>query len=108
MSVIKFTGISKKQYNFELYSYEQYFKYHSGIYIFLRKQLSDYRIIYIGQTDNFVKRLDRDFKYHTQYDCITKNQYTHVALYPVYGSEQRRIDIETDLRRYYSTLCNEQ
>ena len=80
----------------------------AGVYIFLRQELNSYRVIYIGQTESFVDRLDKYFKYHTQYECILRNQFTHVALLPLYTGEKYRLKVETDLRHYYSTLCNEQ
>jgi len=108
MSIITFTGKSENQYHFELYAPNQYFKDNAGVYIFLRKELNNYRIIYIGQTESFVDRLYKYFKNHTQYECILRNKFTHVALLPIHTGEEYRLKVETDLRHYYSTLCNEQ
>ncbi len=108
MPIITFTGKSTNKYDFNLYERDTYFKDLPGIYVFLREELRSFKMLYIGQTSNFQNRIDKKLTEHDQYLCFIRNKYTHIAVLTVYGKEEKRLNIETDLRHNYTTLCNQQ
>lgn len=99
-------GISGRQYIFELFPIDMIFNNVPGIYEFV-KQASNggWDALYIGQTGNLRERLTSQ---HHQWNCARRHRATHIAILVTVGSEQERVDIETDLRRNYPTPCNSQ
>lgn len=96
-------GQSGAQYEFEVYPWGTVFNSVGGLYLVLKKQPSNYGVLYIGQTGDLSERFDN----HHQGACFTRNGKTHIAVRGE-GSEQRRLAIETDLIRNYQTSCNKQ
>ncbi len=98
------TGASGTQYEFEVYPWGTSFKPLGGVYLVLKKKLlADYDLLYIGQTGDLSERFDN----HHKADCFNRNGKTHIAI-RLEESEQRRLNIETDLIRNYKTSCNDQ
>jgi predicted GIY-YIG superfamily endonuclease len=95
------TGQSGTTYDFEVYPWGTSFNPVGGLYLVLRKQASNYSILYIGQTGDLSERFDN----HHQAQCFNRNGKTHIAV-RVEASEQKRLVIETDLIRNYKTSCN--
>ena len=108
MPIITFTGKSTKKYDFNLYERDTSFKALPGIYVFLREEIKSFKMLYIGQTSSFQKRIDVKLKEHDQYLCFLRNNYTHIAVLTIRNGEEKRLNIETDLRHNYTTLCNQQ
>ena len=109
MDTVIATGESGKRYEFELFEKGTHFKSLSGVYIFLRHENQNrFDPVYIGEADSFRDRIDENFELHHQYNCISKNKYTHIAVLIVQGDRQRRLDIETDLRQGNPSFCNKQ
>ena len=105
----KFYGYSNKTYNFNIYPIGTSFKPLSGVYIFLKRTVgyafkTDYKVIYIGQTENFDNRLDKN---HHRYECIMRNNATHIGILTIKGINER-LNIESDLISNYPTPCNQQ
>ena len=83
----------------------------AGVYIFVKDNGDSWGIVYIGQTHNFYERIFLNLEDHDAWksECIQKNKATHVAIYEFSGTEQQRIDIETNLRNNYTgSPCNKQ
>lgn len=95
------TGESGAKYDFEVYPWGTTFNQVGGLYLVLKKQATNYGILYIGQTGNLSERFDN----HHQAQCFNRNGKTHIAVRGE-GSEQKRFSIETDLIRKYQTSCN--
>ncbi|MEQ8163329.1 MAG: GIY-YIG nuclease family protein [Smithellaceae bacterium] len=95
------TGQSGTKYDFEVYPWGTSFSPVGGLYLVLKKQPTNYGILYIGQTGNLSDRFDN----HHQAQCFKQNGKTHIAVRGE-GSEPKRLAIETDLIRNYSTSCN--
>ncbi len=106
MNIITATGESGRKYELKVYQINSIPPKSSGIYIFLKTINSIPHPIYIGETQNFYNRIYFDFENHQQRGCIKRSGSTHVAILEVFGSDQKRLDIETDLRRNYKTTCN--
>lgn len=108
--LLEFSGYSKKKYTFNLFPIGTSFKSLSGVYIFLKANTdNNFSIIYIGEAGDFEERLNVNIKSHQQYECIKRNNATHIALLAINGIRQNRLDVETDLRHQYSkSACNDQ
>jgi hypothetical protein len=103
-------GISGNEYSFLASPIGTYFEPIAGVYEFIKMAINGkWDVVYIGQTDNFNRRLYTELEQHQAWSCIKRNGATHIAIFPVYGIEQNRLDIETDLRKKYSlSPCNHQ
>jgi hypothetical protein len=109
MSYIEAFGYSGTKYSLEVYTIGTAFYAVPGIYEFVRQNPNGtWKPIYIGQTHDFRNRLYTNLKNHHQWDCVLKHGATHIAVLRYDGSDANRIEIETDLRDNYPTLCNEQ
>lgn len=106
------TGRSGTRYEFEHYPiYGTAWNAVGGVYIFC-KLAPDGRWYaqYIGETDNFRRRLSDELGSHHQWNCISRSGATHVCAMVVNGGDtaQRRLDIEADLRHSQNPPCNRQ
>jgi len=100
---VKVAGVSGTQYEFGVYPWGTSFNSIGGVYLVLKKQVSGkYDLLYIGQTGDLSERFDN----HHKAPCFTRNGKTHIAV-KAESSEQKRLNIETDLIRKYKTSCND-
>lgn len=104
---IKFTGNSKTEYNFTVYSYDTLFNALGAVYIVTNRQKKVkggghmYSIIYIGETGDLAERLNDPNKA----SCLSKYKKNAICIYGE-DNEQKRLDIESDLLGNYSPPCN--
>lgn len=86
----------------------------SGIYAILKEHTpihypQKYRILYIGETQDYSKR---GFKFHEKITCWIQNagswENIYISLYPTPSfSDQQRITLENTLIEYLKPPCNE-
>jgi len=102
MGTITLTGKSGTRYEFTIYPREQKFKEVGVLYVMAKKKNeTTYTLIYIGETGD---ASTRPFNHHRK-DCFDKHGADHVLIRTESG-EKTRLDIETDLRNGYETVCN--
>ena len=106
MNTIIATGKSGRKYEFTVSKFNLPVSKEAGVYLFLKQTGDSYYPIYIGQTHSFYERIYFYLDQHNAFECIRRNGATHVGVCRIYGSEQQRIDVETDLRNNYTTRCN--
>ena len=103
-------GLSGTSYEFEHFALGNVtFNPVGGVYIFCR-QATDGRwyAIYVGETDNFRRRLADELAGHHRWQDITRAGATHICAMVVSGGNAARIAIETDLRHGLNPSCNDQ
>jgi hypothetical protein len=106
---VLWVGASGRQYALELYPIGTQFKDLAGVYIFCRPApTGQFQAVYIGQTDNFRRRLTEQLRNHHQWVAICGQRATHICVLQVPQGDAARLAIETDLRRGISTPCNDQ
>ncbi len=101
-STIKLKGNSGHSYDFDVYPWNTSFRAIGAVYAVLKRNGSNFSVLYIGQTSDLSERFDS----HHKQDCFNRNRKTHIAIH-VEPSESRQFDIETDLVRNYSPTCND-
>ncbi len=103
MATVNATGISGRQYPFEVYPWGTGFNAVGAVYLILRtSQGGNYDILYVGQTDDLSTR----FNNHHKQPCFDRNRKSHIGVL-VEGSERNRLAIEQDLIAKYKTMCND-
>lgn len=95
-------GNSGRSYDFDVYPWNTSFNPIGAVYAVLKKNGSNFTILYIGQTNDLSERFDN----HHKQGCFDRNNKTHIAIHTE-SSESRRFNIETDLVRNYSPTCND-
>jgi predicted GIY-YIG superfamily endonuclease len=98
---VSVAGASGQKYEFSVYHWGQQFKQVGGVYLVLKRRISDYEILYIGQTGDLSERFDD----HHKQGCFNRNARTHIGV-RVENSEAARLAIERDLLGNYKTACN--
>lgn len=97
-------GASGAAYAFEVYRLDTSFNAVAVVYaISARDPELRHSILYVGQTANLPER----FANHHRAPCFTRLGATHVLVFQKYD-ESERLEIETDLRRFYDPHCNRQ
>lgn len=80
-----------------------------GVYMFLKRGANGAWVAcYIGETENFNRRLNTDLALHHRWTSIRAEGATHIGTLHVPGALAPREAIETDLRRAIDTPCNRQ
>lgn len=80
-----------------------------GVYVFcFLAEDGEWKAVYIGETDNFFRRLTSELKSHHKWQSIREHRATHIGTLHVMGGLAERLNIETDLRRGIPTPCNDQ
>jgi len=102
------TGKSGKSYEFAVYSRDTSFKELGAVYLQSKRTVKakgggSHEFIYIGETGDLSKRPLN----HERKPCFDKHGSNCVSIY-LESNEQKRLDIETDLRRAYDPPCNRQ
>lgn len=95
-------GASGTSYEFWVYPWGTPMRAIGGVYLVLKKSMNGkYDVLYVGQTADLSERFDN----HHKKPCFDRNDKTHIAT-RAESSEQKRLDIETDLVRNYQPACN--
>ena len=105
---VTFTGESGRDYAFVAYSRDSRFKPIAAVYVITKRRANRkgpafHTRIYVGQTDNLRDpplNPDRE-------DCFERRHANCMCVFPE-DDQDRRLAIETDLRRVYDPPCNRQ
>lgn len=99
---INLHGNSGKTYTFNLYKWGTEFKALGAVYAILKKTGdSNYRVLYIGQTEDLSERFDA----HHKASCFSRNGVTHIAIHTD-SNKNSRLNKEFDLVANYNPVCN--
>lgn len=103
-------GASGTKYEFEHFKiWAVAFNAVGGVYIFCRQwEWRKWQAIYVGETDNFRRRLADELPSHHRLESISSAGTTHICAMVVTGGFAERLRIETDLRHSLNPLCNRQ
>lgn len=108
--ICHWTGASGTTYPFQLDPMGSitYFPL-SGVYIFSRALGNlNHAGLYVGETDNFQRRLCDDLGAHHALSAIRLHGATHISTLRVDGDRAKRLYIEADLRKAVKPPCNKQ
>jgi hypothetical protein len=106
---ILWSGASGTRYRLELYPIGTAFYEKPGVYIFCNQLPNgDWRALYVGESHNMRSRLTDDLLRHDAYPGVVRLGGTHICAAVVTGTLQKRLDIETDLRRFLDPPLNRQ
>lgn len=107
--ILIWTGISGTRYEFEHHAIGMTFNSIAGVYIFCRFAADGlWYAVYVGETDNFQRRLYNELAAHHRWPDITGAGSTHICAMVVRGGNAERLRIETDLRHRLNPSCNRQ
>ncbi|MGE3247789.1 MAG: hypothetical protein AB7F96_13250 [Beijerinckiaceae bacterium] len=108
-SDLVWTGASGIRYQFENYALgtARFFE-KPGVYVFSRQFNGLFYAVYVGETDNFARRLSNELAAHHAWDSIARAGATHISAMVVVGGLAERLKIETDLRHGLNPPCNRQ
>ncbi|MEW8057721.1 MAG: hypothetical protein AB2796_20615 [Candidatus Thiodiazotropha sp.] len=101
-TTVTLKGVSGRSYDFDVYPWGTSFKAVGAVYNKKKKNGTNFSILYIGQTGDLSERFDN----HHKRPCFDRNGKTHIGIH-LESAESRRFDIETDLVRNYSPVCND-
>ena len=111
---ITLSGISGKQYIFDLFSFDEFeelngvFASRPGVYLFTRRSIAEngyiHDLIYLGETGNLSER----FSNHHKKDEIMSHHANCIGIHGVVGSDEDRKEFEKDILSAYDFPCNEQ
>jgi hypothetical protein len=106
---VHWRGASGTIYEFQIDPIGVIYKPISGVYIFCRELGGgSFGAIYVGETDNFNRRLSNDLRSHHALQAIRTHGATHISTLHVAGDSANRLRIETDLRQSLNAPCNKQ
>jgi len=101
-------GASGTRYEFELNPLGVAYHPRPGVYIFCRPLgQGQWDPIYIGETDNFARRIANELSAHHRWQCIRAAWATHICTLHVPNATER-LRIEADLRHHLIPHCNRQ
>jgi hypothetical protein len=101
------TGKSGEQYQLYNHPIGTVYLPVAGVYIFC-KALPDgrFQAVYVGETDNFRRRITDELAAHHCWDRVIACGATHISTLRVEGGNAERVRIETDLRHGLNPSCN--
>lgn len=101
-TTVTLNGASGRSYSFDVYPWGTSFKAVGAVYTILKNNGTNFTILYIGQTSDLSERFDN----HHKQPCFDRHGKTHIGIH-LESSESRRFNIETDLVRNYTPVCND-
>ena len=107
---ISWPGASGTRYEFQLDAFGAIDYYEiEGVYIFCKPAGNgNYWPIYVGETDNFRRRLGDELRSHHALPAILRQGATHISTLSIRGDRSYRLYVETDLRNGLKPPCNQQ
>jgi hypothetical protein len=102
----QWTGESGASHEFFLHGFGA-FCAQPGVYVFCTSVGGRWVPIYIGETDNFARRIGGDLTLHRAWAAIRDAGATHLAILKVPGPQSLRLDITKDLKAKYKPKCNQ-
>ena len=113
-SSLTLNGISRKEYIFDLYTFDDFselrsaFLARAGVYLFTRRRATNegftHDLVYLGETGN----LSRCFDNHHREEEIKAHFANCIGIHAAPANEEQRKQIETDILAAYDFPCNEQ
>lgn len=104
---VNWRGVSGRMYQFQLHPIGVSYFARPGVYIFCKIALNgNWDAVYVGETDNFARRLTQEVTAHHRWQSICAQRATHVCTLHVVGDLALREGTETDLRRALNPPCN--
>jgi hypothetical protein len=98
-----------KRYEFQLDQIGAVYRSIPGVYIFCKLAPNGmWDPVYVGETDNFFRRLTNQLRLHHCWQRICVERATHISTLHVPGADALRLAIETDLRWSLNPPCNRQ
>jgi hypothetical protein len=102
-------GASGKRYQFQNHPIGTAFASDAGVYIFCKAGANGtWNAVYVGETDDFSRRISNELGQHHAWNCIIACGATHICTLPVQGGDADRVAVETDLRHSLNPPCNKQ
>lgn len=106
---IHWSGASGTRYEFQLDAIGVTYRPLQGVYIFCRHLGNgSYLASYVGETDNFLRRLTNELQAHHAFQAIRLHGATHISTLYIAGDRANRLYVETDLRNALNPPCNKQ
>lgn len=105
------TGASGKRYDTFLDPIWSTYYARPGVYIFCYElSAGSWRAVYVGETDDFSRRLTRDLTLHHRWESIRAAGASHICTLHVPSdyAGTLRLAAETDLRHALAPPCNRQ
>lgn len=91
-------------YNFEgPFASTEYIKNQSGAYVILDKNSEGYNILDCGESEAIKNRIEN----HDRSDCWKRNAKGKIVFCVFYCSEQKRMQVESEIRKKYNPPCGE-
>jgi hypothetical protein len=107
--MVSWRGASLQWYEFQLHAIGTVYLERPGVYIFCRLAANEnWDSIYVGETDNFLRRLSNELATHHRWESIRTAGATHICTLHVPAHNSLRLRIETDLRHGLNPPCNRQ
>jgi hypothetical protein len=107
--LVHWKGINGTVYEFQIHPIGIEYFPKPGVYIFCRNLGNgSFSSIYVGETDNFKRRLTDELHSHHSIAGVRGHGATHICTLHVPGSLSNRLLIETDLRNSLKPPCNKQ
>ncbi len=100
-STMKCTGASGTQYEFELYPWNTVWRPVPVVYVVLRHDGAQWKVLYVGETGDVKQR----FANHERQPCFDRHLKTHLAVRQE-TSAVRRTAMEKDIMKNYNPPCN--
>jgi hypothetical protein len=106
LSIIILTGKSENKYKFDVYPFDSELENLKCVYVISNRYLNDenkftHKIFYVGSTNDVIKIKNELSKN----SCIKEKDPNCFSIY-VEDEEQKRSQIEKDLKEYYKPPCN--
>ncbi len=106
LGTMSMEGTSGQKYDFNIYALKEDFENTGAVYTVAKrfpnsKGSYDFKLIYIGQTED----LSRELYSHPKEDCFMAYSANAVCIHEE-ENEQSRIDKEKDISSKYSSVCN--
>jgi hypothetical protein len=107
---VAWAGASGASYEFGIHEIFTDYLERPGVYIFCKRVgiPFEWQPVYVGETDNFRRRLTSELTLHHRWSCIVAAEATHICTLHVPLYDNERLRIETDLRRHLNPPCNRQ
>jgi hypothetical protein len=104
---VTWPGASGIKYSFNLHKIGAVFLAVPGVYIFCKgATATTWQQIYVGETDNLLRRLTNELAAHHRWECAKRHGATHICALRVDGGNAERIRTEIDLRHGLNPPCN--
>jgi predicted GIY-YIG superfamily endonuclease len=98
-------GVSGKKYTYHVYAFGTALKAEPGNYIYAKlNDKNQWAPLYIGETDDLENRVAT----HEKRECVRQNGVTHIHAHLTPGERSVRLEEETDIRKNFTTPCNDQ